>query len=36
MAKEILELEVKSNIGEVVEDTKDLTNEASNAAGEME
>jgi hypothetical protein len=35
MAKEILELEVKSNIGEVVEDTKDLTNEASNAAGEF-
>jgi len=35
MAKEVLELEVKSNIGEVVEDTKDLTNEASNAAGEF-
>ena len=35
MAKEVLELEVKSNIGEVAKDTKDLTNEASNAAGEF-
>ena len=35
MAKEVLELEVKSNIGEVAKETKELTNEASNAAGEF-
>ena len=35
MAKEVLEMEVKSNIGEVSKDTKGLTNEASNAAGEF-
>ena len=35
MAKEVLEMEVKSNIGEVTKDTKELTNEASNAAGEF-
>tara|TARA_R110002111_G_scaffold106665_1_gene165085 strand:+ start:1 stop:1590 length:1590 start_codon:yes stop_codon:yes gene_type:complete len=35
MAKEVLELEVKSNIGEVSKDTKELTNEASKAAGEF-
>jgi len=36
MAKEVLEMEVKSNIGEVAKDTKELTNEASNAAGEFQ
>ena len=36
MAKEVLEMEVKSNIGEVTKDTKELTNEASNAAGEFQ
>ena len=36
MAKEVLEMEVKSNIGEVTKDTKKLTNEASNAAGEFQ
>ena len=35
MAKEVLELEVKSNIGEVAKETKELTNEASKAAGEF-
>ena len=35
MAKEVLEMEVKSNIGEVTKDTKKLTNEASKAAGEF-
>jgi hypothetical protein len=35
MAKEVLELEVKSNIGEVTKGTKELTNETSNAAGEF-
>ena len=35
MAKEVLEMEVKSNIGEVTKDTKKLSNEASNAAGEF-
>ena len=36
MAKEVLEMEVKSNIGEVTKDTKELTNEASKAAGEFQ
>ena len=36
MAKEVLEMEVKSNIGEVAKDTKELTNEASKAAGEFQ
>jgi hypothetical protein len=35
MAKEVLEMEVKSNIGEVAKDTEKLSNEASNAAGEF-
>jgi hypothetical protein len=35
MAKEVLELEVKSNIGEVTKGTKELTNEASSAVGEF-
>ena len=35
MAKEVLEMEVKSNIGEVTKETKELTNEASNAVGEF-
>jgi hypothetical protein len=35
MAKEVLELTVKSNIGEVTKETKELTNETSNAAGEF-
>ena len=35
MAKEVLELTVKSNIGEVTKGTKELTNEASNAVGEF-
>jgi hypothetical protein len=35
MAKEVLELTVKSNIGEVTKETKELTNEASNAVGEF-
>ena len=35
MAKEVLEMEVKSNIGEVTKDTKELKNEASDAAGEF-
>jgi hypothetical protein len=36
MAKEVLELTVKSNIGEVTKETKELTNETSNAAGEFQ
>ena len=36
MAKEVLEMEVKSNIGKVTKDTKELTNEASKAAGEFQ
>ena len=36
MAKEVLEMEVKSNIGEVTKGTKELTNEASNAVGEFQ
>ena len=36
MAKEVLELEVKSNIGEVTKGTKELTNEASSAVGEFQ
>jgi hypothetical protein len=35
MAKEVLELTVKSNIGEVTKGTKELTNEASSAVGEF-
>jgi hypothetical protein len=35
MAKEVLELTVKSNIGEVTKETKELTNEASSAVGEF-
>jgi hypothetical protein len=35
MAKKVLEMEVKSNIGEVAKDTEKLSNEASNAAGEF-
>jgi hypothetical protein len=35
MAKEVLEMEVKSNIGEVTKETKELTNEASSAVGEF-
>jgi hypothetical protein len=36
MAKEVLELTVKSNIGEVTKETKELTNETSNAAGQFQ
>ena len=36
MAKEVLEMEVKSNIGDVTKDTKELSNEASNATGEFQ
>jgi hypothetical protein len=35
MATEVLELTVKSNIGEVTKGTKELTNEASSAVGEF-
>jgi hypothetical protein len=35
MATEVLELSVKTNIGEVTKETKELTNEASSAVGEF-
>jgi hypothetical protein len=35
MAKKVLEMEVKSNLGEVSKDTEKLSKEASNAAGEF-